>query len=155
MKKRLLRILPFLIIMLLLSGCSNDVKRYYYDFQGENVNWKAEYIVSTIVTFSENKGVLGVDSESEEIFILTYKGELSDLSKVRLFEYGYESPSDSGKSSAEYANDNQIRTKTFKLSSGSKNGSIPNKDKTYTVTVNIDGRTETFELTCNPNLSNP
>ncbi|MDF2905788.1 MAG: hypothetical protein K0R34_1109 [Herbinix sp.] len=147
MNKRKTFLLPFLVILLLLSGCSNkDIERHYYDYQGENESWKAEYIVNATVIFTDNNGFLHVDSESEEIFILTYKGELSDLSSVRLFEYGYKSPTEGGESSGEYSADNPINTKTFKLRSGSKNGALPNEDTVYTVTVNMDGVKQSFEL---------
>jgi hypothetical protein len=147
MNKRKRFLIPLLLILLLLSGCSNeDVYRHYYDYKGENESWKAEYIVNAKVTFTEHKGVLDAESESEEIFILTYKGELSDLSSVRLFEYGYESILHSGSSSAEYSAENPIQTKTFKLRSGSKGGAISNEDTIYTVTVNMDGVKQSFEL---------
>lgn len=149
MRERKWTILSLLLILLLLSGCSNkDVVRHYYDYQGENENWKAEYIVNATVTFTETKGALGVDSESEEIFILTYKGELSDLSSVRLFEIGYESPMKAGKRSEEYTTDNPIGTKVFKMNSGGKNSALPNEDTVFTVTVNLDGVKQSFELKC-------
>lgn len=146
MNKRKWTILSFLFLLLLLSGCNKDVKRYYYDYRGENENWKAEFIENDTVTFTKNKGSLHVESEAEEVFLLTYKGELSDLSSVRLFEYGYESPSKAGKSSSDYTADQPINTKVFTLRSGSTGGSLSSEDTVYTVTVNMDGVKETFEL---------
>ncbi|MDF2485258.1 MAG: hypothetical protein K0R46_1426 [Herbinix sp.] len=147
MRKRKWMILSLLFILLLLTGCSNkDVVRHYYNYQGENESWKAEYIVNAKVTFTENKGVLSVDSESEEIFILTYQGELSDLSSVRLFEFGYESPVEAGNRSEEYTTEHPIDTKIFKIRSGGKGGALPNEDTVYTVTVNMDGVKQSFEL---------
>jgi hypothetical protein len=134
---------------LFLPGCSNkDVVRHYYDYQGENENWKAEYIVNATVTFTENHGVLSADSESEEIFILTYQGELTDLSKVRLFEISYESPMHGGKRSEEYTSEHPIDTKIFKMRSSGKGGALPNEDTVYTVTVTMDGARQNFELKC-------
>jgi hypothetical protein len=149
MRKRSRWVLLLLILLLLISGCSDeDVYRHYYDYRGENDSWKAEYIVNAKVTFTEHKGVLDAQTESEEIFILTYKGELSDLSSVRLFEYGYESMFGSGTSSSEYTAENPIQTKIFKLRSGGKGGTTSNEDTIYTVTVNMDGAMQSFELQC-------
>ncbi|SOC43660.1 hypothetical protein [Ureibacillus acetophenoni] len=64
-------IIPLLVILLLLSACSNYKTRVY---KGETSDWKADYVYKETST----KGY-------EYIFQLTYKNDVSGLSELKDF----------------------------------------------------------------------
>lgn len=147
LKKIRLIISCLLLGMLFLMACSNkDVTEYDYTYRGGNELWKAEYHVDCIVTFTEKDGKLDGESNSEELLTVTYQGELSDLTSVRHFELSYETANSSSKNITDYGDGEGITSKTFKLNSGGRNCALPLEDDIIKVTVNTDGKAQTFEL---------
>lgn len=136
-----------LLILLAVIGCSKkDVDKHNYIFKGENEFWSAEYVVNGTVTFTNKDGTLHAESESNEIFTVTYKKELSDLDSIKSLEISYESTTGGGKLTSEFNKDNPPIKKTFTMKSGSKGGAIEDKDDVIKVKINIDGNIQTFEL---------
>lgn len=81
------------------------------------------------------------DAVSENIFTLTYKGKIEDLSKVQKIQYFYKSISNEGSGIVENPSEKEI----LHLSS-CRGGRIVSKNEVVKVTVEVDGKTETFEL---------
>lgn len=148
MKKTSFLVLGTLLIMIFISGCSNKNSNSL-TFKGESEDWTAEYKVDNI-DISINKDGNNVYT-ADKTLTVTYKNDLTDLSKVKMWEISYEVDrlSRSGAQS-ETRNDNgsPISNKTFVISIG---GSIPDyiiedKDDVIKVSVNIDGKVQNLEL---------
>ncbi|WP_164667462.1 hypothetical protein [Virgibacillus doumboii] len=127
-------------IMFTQHANSRDVTKYENTFAGESENWSAEMHSKGEEVFYEEDGVLKGDRSAQSEFKLTYKGELSELSEVERFEFGYKAPG-SGRSSGMNF-DSPPERKTFTLSGNS----LLKEDDVIKVTVTWDGHTEEFVL---------
>lgn len=116
-------------------------------FTGENEQWEASLQVENEIIWIESEyGMKEHRSTSHDFFILSYKGEISELSNLNEITYGYDcigggggmSCTEEGPLKAEYTG-----------SSGSSNSSLPNENSEILVTVTIGGVTEEFYLTQN------
>jgi hypothetical protein len=135
-----------LIIMLLLiiTGCTKreDIDHNYV-YKGENEFWSAEYRVNGTSTFTEKNGKTEYDSNANNVFTITYKKEISQLSAVKHMEILYKSSVAGGKITV---NDGEAKEKSYTTKSGGTGGAIENKDEVIKVTINLDGKLETIEL---------
>lgn len=86
------------------------------------------------------------ESKSNNLFTVTYKKDVSELSSVKHLEISYKSSVGGGKSTTDFDDDDSPKRKTYTMSSSSTNGSIENKDEVIEVTIDIDGKIQTFEL---------
>lgn len=150
----------FLIITVLFTGCSKkeemnkskkvsadssseEVNRYKYTFKGENKEWKAVYKTDATMTwFTKKDGVLDYKSKVNNIMKITYKGKLMDLSDVKHFEIGYKTNQAGGKQTGDCDSEG-IMSKTFSFTPG---GIVYNKDEDIKVTINLDGKKQSFQL---------
>jgi hypothetical protein len=146
--KKVCLILGYILLTsFIFTGCpKKDVTKYNYNYKGENELWNVEYKVNSTVTITDKDGKLDRESESENVLIVTYKGELTDLSYVRHMEISFASSTHSGKKVSDYDVEEHISSKTFTLKSGGKNNAIPIENDIVKVTINIDGDTQTLEL---------
>ncbi len=137
MIKRFLVIITIIsiILILLVRGCSisNNVSLTY---TGESVNWHAEYtVVPSTPFFGKN---------SREVItkklILTFKNDISQLSKIRNLEYSYESSVSKKKATIEFP-----KEKIYTLQSQS-NGAKESEDEIIKVFIVTDGKEELIEL---------
>jgi hypothetical protein len=154
------------LIILLLIGCSNkEVKYHNYTYRGESKNWIGEFEVSTTQTFpqidkkpyhdTELESIFTLtdidkkphyDSESEYIFTLTYKGEIEDLLEVQELQYSYEYLYKKSGDTIEKPNDKQITYKEIIYRKNSEDVQIISRDDVIEVTIEVDGKAETFAL---------
>lgn len=143
------KIIPTLLILLIIlsSACTNKEVFYYnYTFTGENENWTAESHVTAKDTFTkEGNNYTNFERTSSRSLTITYKNDLSDLSSAKYVEISYKSSAGGGKQVYNSAEGYRVDTKTFKFSS-SGNGAIENEDEVIFVTITIDGKIETIEL---------
>lgn len=149
MKKRISIVI--IAIMLLLTGCTttnNETKTntFNYTFKGENESWVAEYIVNETETFTEKDGKTNYDNHGDNVLTVIYKNDISELSSVKHMEISFKSISSSVSLVTDF-NDASPNEKTFILKSGFENGALTIKNQVITVTVNLDGKIQTFELT--------
>jgi hypothetical protein len=138
-----------LIIMLLLiiTGCSKkQVVNHNYTYKGENEFWAAEYNVNGEGTFTEKDGKTEYESISDTVLTVTYKKDLSGLSSVKHLEISYESSAGGGSLTESYDSNNPLDKKTYTLKSGGTGTAIENKDEIIKVNINVDGETQTIEL---------
>ena len=138
----------FTITLVLISiSCSKkDIAYYKYTYTGENEQWNATYTVNESVEFTNTDKGLDVETDAKNKLVITYKGELTDLSSVKHMEITYESGVEGGKRTEDYNDGASISSKTFTLTSGGKNSAIHNGDEIVTVTITIDGNMQTLEL---------
>ena len=101
---------------------------------------------SLTITFTEKKGKLDVESESNEELLLTYKGELTDLSSVRHMEILYETSTHKEKRVTDYEAQESIKSKTFSLKSSGKGNALPVENDTVKVIITLDDDAQSFEL---------
>jgi hypothetical protein len=145
-KLRKATVILIAIMLFIIVGCSNQkVTKHNYTYEGENEFWTAEYKVTGTETVTEKDNKISCESKSNNLFIVTYKKDVSELSSVKHLEISYKSSVGGGKSTADFDDDSPKR-KTYTMSSGSTNGSIENKDEVIEVTIDIDGELQTFEL---------
>lgn len=149
MKKRILSLI--LIIAVMLSGCSSkddkEVIKHNYEFSGESEHWSAnlKYDAKEIYDKKED-GAKTYSNEYNETLVVTYKGELSELSKLKHLEIEYEGKTGGGKHVADYDEGEGPISLSFTLSGGGKGGALKQEDDIIKVTVNMDGVIESFEI---------
>jgi len=139
-----------LLIFIFVSCSKKDVTNYKYTYTGENEQWNVVYKVNESVTFTNEDNILDAETEAKNVLTITYKGNLTDLSSVKHTEISYECSTEGGKRVEDYSEGESISSKTFTLISGGKNGALHSGDEIITVTINIDGDTQTLELKNKP-----
>lgn len=143
--KRIVSIL-MLVVILVIPGCSNrEIIEHHYTYFGENDLWRAVYKVDATVTFFKVDGVLNVDTYKECILTVTYKKDISDLSKVKNLIISYDTSTGNGSLSQEF--DEPPTENIYTLKSRSIGSAITNADESIPVTINIDGEIQIIELT--------
>lgn len=134
------------IILLLISGCSNKKTiNHNYTYKGENQLCTAEYKVNGKSIFTENNGKSNYESNANKILTISFKKDLSELSSVKHLEISFKSSAGEG-CLKDSLNANFPIKKEYTLKSTSNGGAIELKDETIKVTVNLDGNAETIEL---------
>ena len=128
------------------TRADSDYVQNDYVFSGESESWMGELDMEYWRQFFERDGVLGCDSSEDTILTVTYKGDVSELSSVKHIKIAYETNSGSGSMEEEYSADEPIQQTTFTLWGSGTNGVQAQKDDIVTVTVTIDGVTESIEL---------
>lgn len=147
MKKSYIFFVIIIALTSIIGGCSKkDVYKYIYTYHGENKLWKAKYTINSTATFTEKKGTLDGETESNNEFVITYKGKMKDLSNVRHWEISYKNNTGGGKRSEDCDEGKGMTSKIIKMQSSSKNGALPNKDDIIKVTINIDGDIQKLNL---------
>lgn len=113
-----------------------------YLYSGESEHWRATHKFNGKgVFFKKENGVTGYESESEEFFNMEYKGDFADI-KGKPLSYSFETNSGSGGRSLE-----EMDMKSFSNHSGPNRGAaMMQEDETVKVTVEWDGKKETFIL---------
>jgi hypothetical protein len=142
MKK--ISLLLIFIILLSTAGCTNkDETTYKYYFKGESEYWDVYYQEKSVVTFRTKDGQLDYNCDTEAKLTAVYKYDLSELSKVKKIEVGYEAGSFKSTMTEEYNEDGPDR-RAFVLNSSS--GLAADEDGVIKVSISIDDDTETLEL---------
>lgn len=142
------KIISFMIILtiLVMTGCSNkEVIKHDYTYKGENESWNAEYKVNGAVTSTKENNITKCNTEANNVFTVTYKNDISELSSVKNIEISYKSSASAGEIAYNYDDSDSVQ-KTYTMQSSSKNGAIEKQDEVIEVTINIDGNIEVFEL---------
>jgi hypothetical protein len=113
-----------------------DVDDFYtYTYIGENERWNAELKVNQTPKFTKTYNGVYVQTEAKEVLVITYKGELTDLSSVKHLEISYECNNESNKSVFDYNVGENISSKAFTLNSIIRNGALYDGDEKITVTI--------------------
>ena len=147
MRKVCLILSCILLAVFTFIACNKkDVTEYHYIYQGENDLWNAEYRIDCIVTLTEENGKKSSDTVTDCELVVTYKGELTDLSSVRHVEISYKSSTRGGNLIEDYEPGGSISSKIFTLKSGGRNDAIPVEDDVINVTIITDDQTQTLEL---------
>lgn len=146
MKKKMMCLIFFVMLIFLTSCKEKDVIYHNYTFEGENDEWSAIFKVTGKTSFSKTNGTLSSKSESNEVLAVTYKGELSELSTVKHIEISYKNSAGGSSISNNYNENENITNKTFTIKSGGKNVAIINEDEIIEVTINIDGNSQIVSL---------
>ena len=139
-----------LFVIITFSGCGSkkdkDIIKHSYIYKGENENWTGTYTLDATEVFETIDGVLTYDNQSNSSVLVTYKGELSKLSKARKVEITYNSSKNSGKIVNNYDLNQPIFSKEFKMLSGGRGAALLKEDDIINIEINIDGTIDTFEL---------
>lgn len=128
------------------SNGNDDFIENHYVFEGESDSWTGEMMVDSTMQFYEMDGILGCDTNERERLIVTYKGDVADLAVVKHLEIDYDAPLGGGSLQESYDPEYPLQEKTFTLSGGGSGVSLIQEDAVITVTVTIDGKTETFVM---------
>ncbi len=148
-------VLLMLLSIFLLSACaadgtqssvnsSDDYIENHFVFRGESELWSGEMKVDSTLQFYEKDGILGCDANEKHKLTVTYKGDVSDLASVKQLKIDFDAGPSGGSLEEDHADD-PIEQKTFVMQGGG-NGAQIQKDEIITVTVTIDGKTESFEM---------
>jgi len=138
-----------LFAILTVSGCDSkdkDVIKHNYTYTGENEHWTGIFTFDATEVFQTIDGVLTYDNQSNSSLTVTYKGELTDLTKVKKVEISYKSSKISGKLVNNYDSNQPITSKEFNLLSGGTGSALLDQDEIIKIEMNIDGTIDAFAL---------
>lgn len=120
----------FLIITIIISGCSHTSSSVNRNFKGESDHWTGLY------------QVIGNDFNHESTYKLIYTG--ADLSSVGKVKYSFKS---AGSSLVELnGEDSLVNDKDYIMGKGGGNGAVIPADNTIEVVVEWDDHIEKFTL---------
>lgn len=142
MNKKIITILFVIqIFSIVLIGCvTNEENRVLlndkYVFKGQNELWAVELVIN-------KKG--SNNNEFEKIFTIKYKGELSELTKIKTLSYSYETNSGS-KGSASHIFDTPPMDKVFTKRTIGKGKVIRNTKEIINANIVVDGNIQKIEL---------
>lgn len=142
MKKFWLVLLAMAAIAIVVFAWNRDVIRYTYTYIGETESWTAELVGEGKWSFQDKGDFSTVKTEGYYQMSITYKGELSDLNALDHFQVAYDAGSLGGSSleiKGKWIDEKQF---VFERFAGMEAG----EDAAVTVTVELDGDVETFEL---------
>lgn len=143
--KRLITLLFAMIVLTACSGVKTIDKSYEYTFNGSGEYWKAEYSVNGKEVWQEKDGVRTTYSSSEsDEFVLTYKGELIEISSLEYLKFSYETSVEGVSSESEF--DEPPTDVSFKIIGESANGTKINGNEIIQVNVKWGDYEESFEL---------
>ena len=144
MKKLILFMLVLSLAAIFLIGCSKT-EEIRYEYKGESENWTAIYIVNSIYTIKKVDNKNKYDGKKSTILTLTYKGDISELSKKKHLQYSFKSIDESGSSEVVFDVPTKKKVFTHKSQSGDIN-TLEMADEAIAVRVDLDGAIETFDL---------
>lgn len=134
------------IMLFLVSGCAQHrVDKINYTYQGENALWSAELKLNATVVWTTKDGYTDHEIECDRTLTVTYKNDISELSSAKDIIIGYDSGiSSSRMSGALDAFDRSGNTVTLTNRGG--NSAMEIQESVITVTIQIDGNVQTFDL---------
>lgn len=142
MKKAMIVIIVLSLILAVGYSWNRDVVRYTYTYIGETESWTAELVGEGKWFFRDQGDFTNVKTDGYYQMTILYKGKLSDLKALDRFQVGYDAGSLGGSSleiKGEWIDERQF---VFERFAGMEAG----KDALVTVTVDMDGEMEIFEL---------
>ena len=137
------KVIPIVLLSLLLitAGCNADAVSYDYTYSGQSEHWTGEYHLKGSYRFTQGSDDTHFDSGSDGLLTVSYKGDIAELSSVKNYTIAYECISGGGKMTEEGAPDKRVFTFTKR-----NDGGVVDGTETITVSVTLDGQTETFKL---------
>lgn len=122
-----------LVSVFILVSCSSNTNSDKIVFIGEGQKWKAEF---KIIDLSDGK-----NREQEKIFLLQYKGNETELSKINSLSYKYQSSyGTAGNSIKSPIKNSELTMRSYSI------GSLEDKNSNIEVEVEWDGNKEIFSL---------
>jgi hypothetical protein len=142
-----LRMLPLIgMVVFLLTSCNTTTCKHNYTFTGEGEVWSAKYIQQATEKF--------IDKQSERqdyetwynsTFELKYKGEQTDLNKIKSFKYRFQGISGGSSRTLEDAKGvHEIQGELKSVRSGS--GAFESETSIIKVEIEWDGQIDQFDL---------
>jgi hypothetical protein len=122
-----------------------ETTNHHYVFTGAGEYWSAEYEVTAAETFHEKNNKTDYSSSSSGHFKLLYNRELPELSGLRKIAYSYKGTGNGGSGTEEFTDPPKSK-EIISRSAGGGNGAFDRKDSKIEVTVEWQGKTETFYL---------
>ncbi len=141
MKKRIILVIMVALIAVVGYSWNRDVIRHNLVYRGESDSWSAEYRVKGKWIFTEVDDRTEFDSYVDGVLIITYEQEVETAPKVEHLSIFYDLGPGSGHL-REYHD--TIMKKTYRIER--RNSGVPTPYTVMTITVDMDGNVETFEL---------
>lgn len=130
------------LMVLLLAGCTNGITtRYAYEYKGESALWTAEFVEKGELVETKQDGKLHFDRSSSQELIVTYKNDLSELSKTNRIIISYETPN----TRVNHDTEGPFDSKKFTLESSGSAFNLEPYDH-IVVAVSMDGVVQEIEL---------
>ncbi|MFM9329301.1 hypothetical protein [Paenibacillus mesotrionivorans] len=130
-------------IYIALQG--KETINHHYVFTGSGEYWSAEYEVTATETFQEKNNKTEYSSNPSGHFKLLYNRELAELSGLYKITYSYKGTANGGSGTEEFSAPPKSK-EVISRSAGGGNGAFERKDSKIEVTVEWQGKTETFYL---------
>ena len=145
MIKRLCTLLLTGMMLALLTACNTTTIKHNYTFTGEGELWSAEYVEKATEKFVDKKDQpRDYETSYHSTFELKYKGEQTDLNKIKSFKYSFEGISGGSKHTLEDIQG--IRKDDLKSVRSGSGTSFEHEDSIIKVEVEWDGQKEQFDL---------
>lgn len=123
-----------------------ETTEHRYVFEGSGEYWSAEYEVKAAKGFTEKQNKTDYHSDSSAHFKLLYKNELSDISGLDKIAYSYKGTSSGGSGTEEFSQSPKSK-EVISRPAGGGNGAFERRDSRIEVTVEWQGKKESFYLT--------
>lgn len=131
------------MLLVLLVACNITTYKHNYTFTGEGKLWSAQMVQEATEKFIDKKGERpDYETSGHSTFELKYKGEQSDLDKIKDFKYSYEGRSGGSTTTINDA----MGVRDLLKSERSGSGAFEHEDSIIKVKVEWDGQKEEFEL---------
>lgn len=143
--KKLILVIIALALILIISGSAIPPDAVYFDdlFRGQGENWKAEFINKGAQVFYRKEDILVCDTNTTGKFTLTYIGKEKEL-WAKSLSYSYDLDGNGSELESNFGKRKRLK----KVFIDDNNGLYTyNKTSSILVEVNIDDKTEHFELT--------
>lgn len=122
-----------------------ETTNHHYVFEGSGKYWSAEYEVKATEAFTEKQNKTDYHSDSSAHFKLFYKNELSEISGLDTIAYSYKGTSSGGSGTEEF-NQPPKSKEIISRPAGGGNGAFERRDSRIEVTVEWQGKKESFYL---------
>ena len=138
-----LLVLIFAVGYIVLQG--KETINHHYVFTGSGEFWSSEYEVTATEIFKEKKNETEYNSNSSDHFKLLYNRELAELSELKKISFSFKGKNNGGSGTEEFSAPPKTK-EVISRSGGSGNGTFERKDSKIEVTVEWQGKKETFYL---------
>jgi len=132
-----------LYLIIFVTGCAdkNDTE---YIYKGESEHWTAKYTITVLPRSDKTSSISQGDDRCEAEIIVVYKMNLADLSNAKHLKYSVMRDGLTGYEDIELGPEEKRKEFSFKSNVSEKR---KNFDDPVTLTIDLDGQIETFDLT--------
>lgn len=123
-----------------------ETKSYSYTYTGKNDDWTAEYLIDGSGGWTKTNGSYSYIGSYHSVLILSFVKDISEIPSVRSLIISYEDKNGGGTLHETFDKTTAVSS-SYTLADDTHDGSyIYAEGDVFSVTINLDGQTQTIEL---------